>query len=136
MCEDTDYLWESMGLENIEEFKCFLGVGVSKNTSMQGESLIHTISKPNEPSIINRTRSAIFPTSIMELRSLLHSINVSRRFLPLTTVTGPLTSLRVCFVYRLTRLLSNVVFPTPGGPTTAMMTGGGSSSGVRFTRGT
>jgi hypothetical protein len=95
-----------------------------------------TISKPKEPSIIRRTRSAILPMSIIEFRSLLHSINVSRRFLPLTTVTGPLTSLKVCFVYRRTRLLSRVDLPTPGGPTMATMTGGGSSSGVRLTSGT
>lgn len=95
-----------------------------------------SISNPNEPSIMSRTRSAIFPTSIMLLRSLLHSMNVRRRFLPVTTVMGPLASFSVCLVYRLTRLLSRVVLPTPGGPTMATMTGGGSSSGVRLTRGT
>jgi hypothetical protein len=95
-----------------------------------------TISKPNEPSIIRRTRSAILPISIIEFRSLLHSINVSRRFLPLTTVTGPLISFKVCFVYRRTRLLSKVDLPTPGGPTIATITGGGSLSGVRLTSGT
>jgi len=57
-------------------------------------------------------------------------------FLPLTTVTGPLTSFNICLVYRRTRLLSKAVLPTPGEPTMAMITGGGSSSGVRFTRGT
>lgn len=95
-----------------------------------------TISKPKEPSIISKTKSAIFPMSIIELRSLLHSIKVSLLFFPLTTVTGPLISFKVCLVYRRTRLLSRVDLPTPGGPTTATSTGGGSSSGVRFTRGT
>lgn len=95
-----------------------------------------TISKPKEPSIISKTRSAILPMSIMLLRSLLHSMKVRRRFLPVTTVTGPFMSLRVCLVYRLTRLLRRVVFPTPGGPTIATITGGGSSSGVRLTKGT
>ena len=65
----------------------------------------------------------------MELRSLLHSMKVIRFFFPLTTVMGPLASFNVCFVYLLTRLLSNVLFPTPGGPTIATTTGGGSSSG-------
>lgn len=85
---------------------------------------------------MRRTRSAILPISIMLLRSLLHSMNVSRRFFPLTTVMGPLASFKVCFEYLLTRLLSRVVLPTPGGPTIATMTGGGSSSGVRLTKGT
>ena len=85
---------------------------------------------------MSRTRSAILPMSIILFRSLLHSTKVNRRFLPLTTVTGPLTSLRVRFVYRLMRLLRSVVFPTPGGPTIATITGGGSSSGTRFMRGT
>lgn len=47
---------------------------------------------------MSRTRSAILPTSIMELRSLLHSMNVMRFFFPLTTVIGPLASFRVCLV--------------------------------------
>lgn len=85
---------------------------------------------------MRRTRSATLPMSIIELRSLLHSINVSLLFFPATTVIGPLASVNVCFAYLLTRLLSRVVLPTPGGPTIAMMTGGGSSSGVLFTRGT
>ena len=59
--------------------------------------LMHTISKPKEPSTMSNTRSAIFPMSIMLLRSLLHSINVSRFFLPLTTVMGPFASFKVCF---------------------------------------
>jgi hypothetical protein len=90
--------------------------------------IILTISKPKLPSIIRSTRSAILPMSIMEFRSLLHSIKVRRRFfptnilvfadttvsqdLPATTVMGPLTSDRVCFVYLFTRLLTRVVFPT------------------------
>ena len=85
---------------------------------------------------MRRTRSAILPMSIMLLRSLLHSINVMRRFLPLTTVMGPFASVRVCLVYRRTRLFNRVVLPTPGGPTMAITTGGGSSWGVRSTRGT
>lgn len=85
---------------------------------------------------MSRTRSAILPMSIMLLRSLLHSINVMRRFLPLTTVMGPFASVRVCLVYRRTRLFNRVVLPTPGGPTMAITTGGGSSWGVRSTRGT
>jgi hypothetical protein len=42
--------------------------------------LIHTISKPKEPSTMSNTRSLIFPMSI------------SRFFLPLTTVIGPFAS--------------------------------------------
>lgn len=95
-----------------------------------------TISNPNDASIINSTKSATFPISIILFRSLLHSTNVSLRFFPLTTVMGPLASFKVCFVYRLTRLLRRVVLPTPGGPTMATMTGGGASSGVRLTSGT
>lgn len=41
-----------------------------------------TISNPNEPSIMSRTRSATLPMSIMAFRSLAHSMNVSRRVLP------------------------------------------------------
>lgn len=95
-----------------------------------------TISKPYDPSIMRRTRSAIFPMSIIELRSLLHSMKVILFFFPATTVTGPCTWLRVCFVWRRTSDFSRVVFPTPEGPTMATMTGGGRSSGVRLTRGT
>ncbi|SRR6266446_6600902 len=86
-----------------------------------------TISKPNDPSIMRRMRSATLPMSIIEERSLLHSINVSLLFLPLITVTGPLMSLSVCLVYLRTRDLTRVLFPTPGGPTTATITGGGTS---------
>ena len=40
-----------------------------------------------------KTKSAVLAKSIMLLRSLeRHSKNVNRRFLPLTTVTGPLIS--------------------------------------------
>lgn len=59
--------------------------------------LIHTISNPNEPSTMSNTRSAIFPMSIILLRSLLHSTKVRRFFLPLTTVIGPFASFKVCF---------------------------------------
>lgn len=96
----------------------------------------HTISNPKDASTNNRTRSATFPISIIELRLLLHSTNVSLRRFPLTTVTGPWARFNVCFVNLRTRLLRSVVFPTPGGPTMATMMGGGSSSGVRSTRGT
>lgn len=95
-----------------------------------------TISKPKDASIIRSTRSATLPMSIMEERSLLHSIRVSRFFFPLITVTGPLISFSVCLVYLRTRDLTRVLFPTPGGPTTATMTGGGESPGVRSMRGT
>lgn len=95
-----------------------------------------TISKPKDASIIRSTRSATLPMSIMEEGSLLHSMSVSRFFFPLITVTGPLISLSVCLVYLRTRDLTRVLFPTPGGPTTATMTGGGASPGVRSTRGT
>lgn len=44
---------------------------------------ILTISKPNEASIIKRTKSTTLATSIIELISLLHSIKVKRRFLPI-----------------------------------------------------
>jgi len=96
----------------------------------------HTISNPKDASTSNRTRSATFPMSIMELRSLLHSMNVSLRRFPLATVMGPWAWFKVCFANLRTRLLRSVVFPTPGGPTMATMTGGGSSSGVRSTSGT
>jgi hypothetical protein len=95
-----------------------------------------TISKPKDASIMRRTRSATLPMSTMEEISLLHSMMVSRFFFPLMTVTGPLISFSVCLVYLRTRDLTRVLFPTPGGPTTATMTGGGASSGVRSTRGT
>jgi hypothetical protein len=116
----------------------------NSNVSYNNEAPLHrcrvdnelTISKPNDPSIMRRMRSATLPMSIMELRSLLHSIRVSRRLLPLTTVTGPLISFSVCLVYLRTRDLTRVLFPTPGGPTMATIIGGGMSLGVRSTRGT
>ena len=40
-----------------------------------------------------------FPISIIEFMSLVHSKKVSRRFFPVTTVTGPWISLSVCRVY-------------------------------------
>jgi len=131
--ENANNFWKTVGLEDVKELKGFL----SKLCAADGrERGLHTISKPNDPSIMRRTRSATFPTSIMEERSLLHSIRVSRLLFPLTTVTGPLMSFRVCLVYLRTRDLTSVLFPTPGGPTMATMTGGGTSSGVRSTRGT
>jgi hypothetical protein len=84
-----------------------------------------SISKPNEPSIMSRTRSAILPTSIIELRSFPTSMNVNRRVLPLTTVTGPRISLSECLVYRLISDFIKVDFPTPGGPAIAMTIGAG-----------
>ena len=135
MGEYTDDLWETMGLQYVEEFKCFL-VSTSVIPSRTSTIETRTISNPNDASTNNRTRSATFPMSIIELRSLLHSTNVSLRRFPLTTVIGPWAWFKVCFVNLRTRLLRSVVFPTPGGPTIATMTGGGSSSGVRLTRGT
>lgn len=132
--EDTYDFGEAVGLEDIEELERLLQrIQLFFNDERRVPC---TISKPKEPSIIRRTRSATLPMSIILLRSLVHSMKVSRRFFPLTTVTGPLGSLRVCFVYRRTRLLRRVVFPTPGGPTMATTTGGGFPCGVRLTRGT
>ena len=113
---------------------------------------------------MSNTKSATLPISIMALRSLLHSMKVRRRVLPLTQVTGPRMSFRLCLVKRLMSDFISVVLPTwisasaridqltPGGPTTATMTGGGGSvpsfiplpfsvvtlrsSGLRLTRGT
>lgn len=80
--------------------------------------------------------SAIFATSIMLAReSDGHSRNVRRRRLDVTTVSGPVGELNVCFEYRRINDLIRVVLPTPGGPTTAT-TSGGASSGRRSTRGT
>lgn len=47
---------------------------------------------------MSRTRSATFATSIIEPRSFGHSMIVSLRFLPETTVTGPLMSAIVFLV--------------------------------------
>ena len=134
MGENANNFGEAVGLEYIEEFKSFLED--TQHIAKPNGRFRHTISNPNDPSIMRRTRSAILPMSIIELRSLLHSMKVRRLFLPLTTVTGPRISDSVCLVYRRTRLLTKVLLPTPGGPTMATMTGGGRSSGVRSTRGT
>lgn len=78
-----------------------------------------SISKPNDASTSNKTKSATLARSIIELMSLLHSINVILNFFPTTIVTGPLMVVRGCFVKCLTKLCINVDFPTLGGPTTA-----------------
>ena len=80
------------------------------------------------------TRSAIFATSIIELISFRHSINVIRRFRPETTVTGPRISVSRCLVKFLIKHFINKLLPTFAGPTKATTTGGG-SSGVRSTSG-
>lgn len=98
-----------MGLEDIEEFKRFLTAMRREERSKRTEQ---TISKPKEASIMSRTRSATLPMSIIELRSLLHSTIVRRRFLPETSVIGPLISERECLVYLRTRDLMSVDFPT------------------------
>jgi hypothetical protein len=72
--------------------------------------------------------------SIMALMSLLHSIIVSRRFFETTIEIGPLMLVTFVLVKFLIRLFISVDFPTFGGPTTAMTTGGG-SSGVASTNG-
>lgn len=118
-----------------------------------------TISKPILASIMSRTRSATLPISIIEFKSLLHSMNVNRRSFPIsveqnvsyasssislpvqvspeTTVTQPFTSPILIFVYLLTRLFRSVVLPTPDGPTIATMIGGAEVSvGVRLISGT
>jgi hypothetical protein len=94
-----------------------------------------SISKPNEPSIMSRTRSAILPTSIIELRSFPTSMNVNRRVLPLTTVTGPRISLSECLVYRLISDFIKVDFPTPGGPAIAMTIGAGGGGSLAVSTG-
>lgn len=62
-------------------------------------------------------------------------MNVNRRRFDVTTVRGPVGAERVCLVYRRINDLIRVVFPTPGGPTTATIIGG-ASSGSLSTRGT
>ena len=89
-----------------------------------------SISKPNLASTIMRMRSAALAMSSMAFMSFSHSKKVRRRFLPVTTVTGPLMSASVCFVKRLTSDRISVLLPTCGGPTTATTMGGG-SSGLR-----
>lgn len=59
------------------------------------EELERLHSKPKLASTSSSTRSAILARSSMALRSLGHSKKVMRRSLPLTTVTGPLTSTRL-----------------------------------------
>lgn len=81
---------------------------------------------------MSRTRSATLAVSIIDPRSLGHSMIVNRRFLPasarrgqlinsrlrrqeevpVTTVTGPLMSAIVFFVYRRTSERTSVVLPT------------------------
>lgn len=106
MGKDTDNFRESMSLEDVEEFESFLMTRKGgekerreRNGAMWDVSVkraneaIHigsnaepepfrTISKPNDPSIIKRTRSATLAISIMALRSLAHSMKVNRRCLP------------------------------------------------------
>ena len=89
-----------------------------------------SISKPNLASTQSRTRSAILAQSSMAAVSLGHSTNVIRFFLPVMTVMGPVTVLRLWFVYILTSDLINVDFPTPGGPMTTTTLGGESSISV------
>lgn len=109
MTKDTNNFGKPVRLKNIEEFKRFLDVSVSLvNLARLGP----TISNPKLASIIRSTKSAIFPMSIIELRSLLHSIIVSLLFFPATSVMGPLISESVCFVYLRTRDLIRVDFPT------------------------
>ena len=62
-----------------------------------------SISKPNAPSTINRTRSAILLRSIIEFKSLGHSKSVRRRCFPVTTVIGPFGVCMFCFVQCFTR---------------------------------
>ena len=62
--------------------------------------------------------------SHIALRSFGHSMSVTRRDLPVTTVTGPCVSLRFCLVQCLTSERITVDFPTPAGPTTATTMGG------------
>lgn len=62
-------------------------------------------------------------------------MKVKRLRFDVTTVKGPMGCERVCFVYLRISDFINVVFPTPGGPTTATTKGGG-SSGILSTRGT
>ena len=83
-----------------------------------------SIWKPYAPSTKSKARSATFATSHIAFMSFGHSMIVSRRFLPVTTVTGPTTGPRFCFVQCLTSDWINVDLPTPGGPTTAMTKGG------------
>lgn len=80
--------------------------------------------------------STTFDMSIMPAKeSEGHSMNVSRCFFDVTMVSGPVGCESVCLVYLRTRDFMRVVFPTPGGPTTATTRGGG-SEGMRSTSGT
>ena len=69
----------------------------------------------------------------MEFKSLGTSKNVTRRFLPVTTVTGPVGAGTLCRVYFLTKDRISVVLPTPAGPMTQTTMGGGITSLVLFT---
>jgi len=54
----------------------------SRRREEKRSRLERTISKPKDPSIMRSTRSATLAISIMALRSLAHSMKVSRRVLP------------------------------------------------------
>ena len=86
-----------------------------------------SISNPNLASTHSNTRSAILATSSIAAASFGHSTSVIRRVFDVQTVIGPVGSVRPWFVYTRTRDRMSVLFPTPGGPTTAT-TGGGPSS--------
>mmetsp|Transcript_40877 Transcript_40877/g.101601 ORF Transcript_40877/g.101601 Transcript_40877/m.101601 type:complete len:210 (-) Transcript_40877:85-714(-) len=84
-----------------------------------------SISKPKLASTTSSTRSATLERSTIAFMSHGHSMIVSLRCLPVTTVTGPITSWIVCFVQCLTSDVMMVVLPTPAGPTTTTVNGGG-----------
>jgi hypothetical protein len=81
----------------------------------------------NEYFIIKLTKSETLAMSIIELISLLHSMNVKRRFLLVTTVTGPFIFVNFCRVKFLIKPCIKVDFPTFGGPTIPTTMGAGSN---------
>mmetsp|Transcript_13648 Transcript_13648/g.32009 ORF Transcript_13648/g.32009 Transcript_13648/m.32009 type:complete len:201 (-) Transcript_13648:124-726(-) len=90
-----------------------------------------SISKPNLASTQSKTRSAIFAqSSIAEVSSLGHSNKVIRLCFEVTTVIGPVTVVRLWFVYSLTRDRISVDFPTPFGPIMTTNAGGDSFGSI------
>mmetsp|Transcript_7407 Transcript_7407/g.18136 ORF Transcript_7407/g.18136 Transcript_7407/m.18136 type:complete len:208 (+) Transcript_7407:42-665(+) len=90
-----------------------------------------SISKPNLASTHSKTRSAILAqSSIAAVSSLGHSKRVIRLCFEVTTVIGPVTVVKLWFVYNFTRDRISVDFPTPFGPMTTTRAGGDSFGSI------
>ena len=85
--QDRDDLGQAVARECRQRFERFLCRSKVLKMRVGRRKRRRTISNPKDPSTMSRTRSATLAVSIMDPRSLGHSMIVKRRFLPVIKIS-------------------------------------------------